>query len=198
MWKQRRLPFPTAVTETSSRSSAVRETHAIIAFGSVQGAVWLSITKSPHSEHRFPAPSSRLCQNCSRHWRGTRSLPSPSCPQTMPGCPPKGLGWWWWCSLGEKNSHYDDDDVQLHVLGCRVDILGTNCDQCVCVAQCSFTSTETIMLIRTGGPGRPPRLSHSSWTLRPSGTHVNMKRVRHGLKKSSVSIETILFLYMLA
>ena len=33
---------------------------------------------------------------------------------------------------------------------------------------------------------------------RPSGTHVNMKRVRHGLKKSSVSIQTILFLYMLA
>ena len=24
----------------------------------------------------------------------------------------------------------DDDDVKLHVLGCRVDILGTNCDQC--------------------------------------------------------------------
>ena len=25
-----------------------------------------------------------------------------------------------------------DDDVELNVLGCRVDILGTNCDQCVC------------------------------------------------------------------
>ena len=25
----------------------------------------------------------------------------------------------------------DDDDVGLHVLGYRVDILGTNCDQCV-------------------------------------------------------------------
>ena len=56
----------------------------------------------------------------------------------------------------------DDDDVELNVLGCRVDILGTNCDQCVCTVQCCFTSTETIRLIRTGSPGRPPRLSHSS------------------------------------
>ena len=56
----------------------------------------------------------------------------------------------------------DDDDVELHVLGCRVDILGTNCDQCVSMVQCCFTSTETVRLIRTGSPGRPPRLSHSS------------------------------------
>ena len=41
----------------------------------------------------------------------------------------------------------------------------TNCDQCVCMAQFCFTSTETgIRLIKTGIPGRPPRLSHSSWT----------------------------------
>ena len=31
--------------------------------------------------------------------------------------------------------------------------------------QCCFTSTETIRIIRDGSPGRPPRLSHSSWTL---------------------------------
>ena len=35
------------------------------------------------------------------------------------------------------------DDIELNVLGCRVDILETNCDQCC------FTSTETIRLIRT-------------------------------------------------
>ena len=40
-----------------------------------------------------------------------------------------------------------DDDVELHVLGCRVDILGTNCDQCVCMVQCCFPSTETVRLI---------------------------------------------------
>ena len=45
------------------------------------------------------------------------------------------------------------------------DILGTNCDQCVSMVQCCFTSTETVRLIRTGSPGRPPRLSHSCWTL---------------------------------
>ena len=56
----------------------------------------------------------------------------------------------------------DDDDVELNVLGFRLDILGTNCDQCVCTVECCFTSTETTRLIRTGSPGRPPRLSHSS------------------------------------
>ena len=44
----------------------------------------------------------------------------------------------------------DGDDVELNVLGCRVDILGTNCDQCVCMVQCCFTSTETIRLIMDG------------------------------------------------
>ena len=33
-----------------------------------------------------------------------------------------------------------------------VDILGTECDQCVCMVQCCFTSTETVRLIRTGKP----------------------------------------------
>ena len=49
-----------------------------------------------------------------------------------------------------------------------VDILGTNCDQCRSTVQlwCCFTSTETVRLVRTESPGRPPRLSHSSWTLR--------------------------------
>ena len=46
-----------------------------------------------------------------------------------------------------------------------VDILGTNCDQCLSMVQCCFTSTETVRLIRTESPGRPPRLSQSSWTL---------------------------------
>ena len=56
----------------------------------------------------------------------------------------------------------DDDDVELNVLGCRADILGTNCDQCVSMVQCCFTSTETIRLIGMGSPGRPTRISHIS------------------------------------
>ena len=31
--------------------------------------------------------------------------------------------------------------------------------------KCGFTSTETVGLLGTGSPGRPPRLSHSSWTM---------------------------------
>ena len=55
----------------------------------------------------------------------------------------------------------DDDDVELNILRCRVDILGTNCDQYESVIQCCFTSTETIRLIRTASPGRPPNHSES-------------------------------------
>ena len=53
----------------------------------------------------------------------------------------------------------DDDKVMLK------DILRTSCDQCRRMVQYSFTSTETRRLIRTDSPGRPPRLSHSSWTM---------------------------------
>ena len=52
-----------------------------------------------------------------------------------------------------RDSHDDDDDddgVELNALGCRVDILWTNCDQCVRMVQCCFTSTETIRTIRDG------------------------------------------------
>ena len=46
-----------------------------------------------------------------------------------------------------------------------VDILGTSWDQCRSMVQYTFTSTETRRLVRTDSPGRPPRLSHSSWTM---------------------------------
>ena len=46
-----------------------------------------------------------------------------------------------------------------------LDILGTSWDQCRSMVQYSFTSTETRRLVRTGSPGWPPRLSHSSWTM---------------------------------
>ena len=46
-----------------------------------------------------------------------------------------------------------------------VDILGSSWDQCRSTVQYSFTSTETRRLVRTDSPGRPPRLSHSLWTV---------------------------------
>ena len=45
------------------------------------------------------------------------------------------------------------------------DILGTSWDQCRSMVQYNFTSTETRRLVRTDSSGRPPRLSHSSWTM---------------------------------
>ena len=43
-------------------------------------------------------------------------------------------------------------------------ILGTSCDQCWRRFNKS-TSTETRRLVMTDSPGRPPQLSHSSWTM---------------------------------
>ena len=41
--------------------------------------------------------------------------------------------------------------------------------QCRSTVQSFFTSTETRRLVRTDSPGRPPRLSHSSWTMSTVG-----------------------------
>ena len=38
-------------------------------------------------------------------------------------------------SLGQS---LQADDAELNVLGCQVDILGTNCDQCLSMVQCCF------------------------------------------------------------
>ena len=46
-----------------------------------------------------------------------------------------------------------------------VDILATSWDQRRSMVQCCFMSTEAVRLVRTESPGRPPRLSHISWTL---------------------------------
>ena len=61
------------------------------------------------------------------------------------------LGWWWCRASCSEMS---------------VNVLGTNCDQCRSTVQCCFMSTDTIRLVRTESPGWPPRLSHSSWTLK--------------------------------
>ena len=64
---------------------------------------------------------------------------------------PLMLKWWWcWASCPRMS----------------VDILGTNCDQCLSRVQCCFTSTETVRLITTESPGLPLRFSHSSWSQR--------------------------------
>ena len=56
--------------------------------------------------------------------------------------------------------------VLLNVLRCRLTyILGTSWDQCRSMVQYGFMSTETRRLVRMDSPGRPPRLSHSSWTM---------------------------------
>ena len=58
-----------------------------------------------------------------------------------------------------------------------VDILGTSWDQCRSMVQYSLTSTETRRLVRMDSPGRPPRLSHSSWTIHVLDSSVQFKMV---------------------
>ena len=48
---------------------------------------------------------------------------------------------------------------------CCLMSLDVGWDQCRSMVQYCFTSTETRRLVRTDSPGRPPRLSHSSWTM---------------------------------
>ena len=73
----------------------------------------------------------------------------------------------------QRHQENSDGDVEHNVLGCRLTyyflLLGANCDHCVYMVQCCFTSTETIKVIRTGSPGRPPRLPHSPELWRKIG-----------------------------
>ena len=64
--------------------------------------------------------------------------------------------------------HAHSSVVLLNVLRCRLTyyfLLGTSWDQCWSMVQYSFTSTETRRIVRMDSPGRPPRLSHSFWTM---------------------------------
>ena len=78
----------------------------------------------------------------------TLLLPSHNCEWVI-SPDASNLRWWWRRASCPRMS---------------VDISKTNRDQCYSMVHCCFTSTETIKLIRTGRPGRPPRLSLSSWT----------------------------------
>ena len=69
--------------------------------------------------------------------------------------------------------------------------------------QYSFTSTETRRFVRTDSPGRPPRLSHSSWTMSfhlPSGCFTSTEarwpirdgdRVGRGRQSEGSTAETV-------
>ena len=78
-----------------------------------------------------------------------------------------GIPWNPVCSHGpEERLADDDDEVMLNILRCQLTyyLLGTSCDWCRSTVQYSFMSMKTRRLVRMDSPGRPPRLSHSSWT----------------------------------
>ena len=76
------------------------------------------------------------------------------------------------------------DELMLNCPQMSADILGTSCDQCRSTVQSFFTSTETRRLVRTDSSGRPPRLSHSSWTM-PALHWLTSGLVSHGETRSA-------------
>ena len=68
--------------------------------------------------------------------------------------------------LGHDDDDDDDDEVMLNVLRCQLTYQGQAVTNAEARFNKFFTSTETRRLVRTDSSGRPPRLSHSSLTLR--------------------------------
>ena len=69
--------------------------HSLLAFEhtvtlDIAGFWLVCMCACAHSEHHFPAPSSKLCQIWLRHWRGTLYLRAAV--HRHGQCPPKGLG----------------------------------------------------------------------------------------------------------
>ena len=65
------------------------------------------------------------------------------------------------------------------------DILGTNCDQCLSMVQCCFMSTETVRLIRTESPGRPPRATFTQFLNSELMGEHKQSYIGHGIRPGS-------------
>ena len=55
------------------------------------------------------------------------------------------------CASGKASCPADDDDVGLHVFGCRVDILGTNCKKFLKVKMRGWGITSTSVRVIMSG-----------------------------------------------
>ena len=128
----------------------------------LQECPWFWRTRTCGRQKRWPSWLQRERAACQYTAGGQLRTPSPWSGSGFCPCPPQiwnrrrtergGKVWWRWWSRASCPRM-------------SVDILGTSCDRCRITVQCCFTSTETVRLIRTESPGRPPRLSHNSWTL---------------------------------
>ena len=94
-------PWPPSytLTETPSRFFLLCES-----WNYTQAHTQTVTHSSSHSEHRFPAPSSKLCQILLHHWRGTLYLRSAV--HWHGQYPPKGSGTnMTWSNLAPKHAH---------------------------------------------------------------------------------------------
>ena len=69
-----------------------------------------------------------------------------------------------------------------------VDVLGTNCDQCVSMVQCCFTSTETMRLIRKRGKGVWRWGKRENIYLSLHCHHQNDSRIKMGSDESHFNV----------
>ena len=75
--------------------------------------------------------------------------------------------------------------MELNVLERRVDISRTNCDQCVCMVQCCFTSTETIVKIIRDGE---PKTATSTFTQLLNSDELLLQTYCHWKKNKTCSL----------
>ena len=65
------MEYPEHSTKGDISWAILSDLNVIHCIAISNGIAWALL---PHSEHRFPAPSSKLCQIWWRHWRGTLYL----------------------------------------------------------------------------------------------------------------------------
>ena len=123
---------------------------------------------------------------CGDVWH--RILPAPMTASPGSSTRPRArtiMHWEWRPSATSSWKRWVQVQTGLRVYLWRLDVLQVHCLLLLCClmssddswhirdklrpvcehSQYCFTSTETIRLVRMGSPGRPPWLSHRSWTL---------------------------------
>ena len=102
---------------------------------------------APFHTPRISFRAGKRCWECGRSWQ----------PSLEEGCRNWASVW----SLAPFVTHRTEPEPREHC-NCYRGQGGSRTTH----RHCQHTSTETVRLLGTGSPGRPPRLSHSLWALK--------------------------------
>ena len=105
IWSVRDASLVTMLNLVMSWNEVIQISLSVFFFSSVNN-ISKETCYTTHAKHRFPAPSSKLCQIWLHHWRGTLYLHAASCP-LMQSAPSKRFGYWYDCrsNLAPKHAH---------------------------------------------------------------------------------------------